>query len=325
MDELTLIKYIQGTLDEVSHKKVEDWILLSEENKKQVEDLYVVMFVNDRMVAKNSINTKKAFEEFKDRFITTSKSQKTISLWRKIAVAAAVAAILLISSTYVTLSIIDRSSDPTLVSTQLGERAQITLPDGSKVWLNAFSSITYKKSILSRKRHVELTGEAYFDVAHKKIPFVVSNNSSEIEVLGTKFNVRCNRDEDFLQTTLMEGSIRFSDTNISSKATLKPGEELIFDKNTHQIQLKKSNNQEDILGWIDGKLLFENTSLEEIAKALERHYNIDIHFADELVKKERFNAEFEISDNIYQILSVLQLTDKFTYKISNRDVEISSK
>lgn len=322
MDELTLIKYIKGSLDEISHKKVEEWILLSEENKKQIEDLYVVMFVNDRMVAKNTANTNKAYEEFKNKNIS---NKKVVVLWRKIATVAAVTVILLFSSTYATLFILDKNTAPTLVTTNLGERAQIELPDGSKVWLNAFSSVTYKKSILSRKRHVALTGEAYFDVAHKKTPFIVSNNSSEIEVLGTKFNVRCNEDEDFLQATLMEGSIRFSDTNIRSKTILKPSEELVFDKNTHQLKVKKINEPKDILSWINGKLIFENASLEEIAKSLERYYNVDIHFTDESVMKERFNAEFEISDNIYQILSVLELTNKFTYTIEKRDILISSK
>lgn len=329
MEELILIKYLKGTLDAELCQKVEEWALLSEENKKILEDLYVVMFVNDRMVAKNEVDVNKAYTDFqrkKTQLSATSQKTKTIQLWRKAAAVAAISIVVLLSGALTMITLLERNSQSLMVSTKLGERAQVTLPDGSTVWLNACSKLEYRKSFFSPKRKTQLSGEAYFDVAHnKRFPFVVMNNGSEIKVLGTKFNVKCNEDDDYIITSLMEGSVQFSDVNIRSLIKLKPNEKLIFDKNTHQFEVEKIVSQEDVTAWINGKLLFENNSLEEIARSLEKHYNVHITFGDENAKNIRFNAEFEMADNIYQIMSILELTDKFTYQIDNRNIVISSK
>lgn len=329
MEENILIEYLKGTLNEDSCGKVEEWVSLSDENKKIMENLYVLLFVSDRITARNEINVNKEFSEFernRKTILKPAQKTKTISFWRRIAGVAAVFIAVLISGAFVTLTLLEKNAQSTIVATRLGERAQVTLPDGSKVWLNACSSLEYKKSFFSRKRGAKLNGEAYFEVAHNKtFPFIVSSGNSEIKVLGTKFNIRGNDDENYLSATLVEGSILFSEAEANLNVKLKPGEELIFDKTTRQYRLKNLTNPQEILGWMNGKLLFENASLEEIAKDLERHYNVHIRFSNEKVKKERFNAEFEMADNIYQILSILELTNKFTYKIDKREVIISSK
>lgn len=329
MDEYIIIDYIKGTLDATAGKKVEEWMALSEENKKIVENLWVLLFLGDRIDAYHTIDVEAAFHDFLAKKHPSSSAfgkQKTRKLWEKVAAVAAMITLVFSLGVYTTTALLEKHYQPTEIATKLGERAHITLPDGSRVWLNACSSIKYHKSLFSRKRKAALTGEAYFEIAHdKRVPFIVSFNEAEIQVLGTKFNARNNADEQYITATLMDGSIRFvnkpSDINIS----IKPGEELVFDKTRNKCNVTKPSAPQDALDWMHGKMTFKNASLQEIAKSLERHYNMRIHFADEQVKEEKFNAEFEITDNIYQILSILELTKKFTYEIKNeRDVVISS-
>lgn len=327
MEENTLISYLKGTLSKEEQARVEEWISLSDDNYKLLEDLYVIRFIDERIQAKNSIDVNKKFAEFRRKNLLpqATKQKNTIKLWRRVASIAAIFIGLLLGG-ILTLSWLEKNNQPLFVSTKLGERAQVTLPDGSKVWLNAYSSLEYKRSILARNRKALLKGEAYFEVApNKSLPFVVYNNASEIKVLGTKFNVRCNDDENYISTTLMEGAVLFTNSESNVNVRLKPSQELIFDKTTNSYKLRELNTPEEILGWIDGKLLFENASLEEIAQSLQRHYNVNITFTDEKAKHERFNAEFEMADNIYQILSILELTNKFTYEIHQRNISISSK
>lgn len=330
MEEYTLIAYLKGLLDEKASKEVDAWLALSNDNQKTLEDLYVLMFVDERIQAKNEIDVTQSFREFQEKNMrmpsSASSATRKMPLWRKVSTIAALLLVVLLSGAFISLMLLERNAEPIFVSTQLGERAQVTLPDGSKVWLNACSSVAYKKSFFSRKRSAELKGEAYFEIARNSyLPFVVTSDNSQIKVLGTKFNVRSNEDENYLSATLMEGSILFSENKANIYVQIKPGEELIFDKSTQAYQLKNLSNPTEILGWMEGRLIFENNSLEEIAKSLERNYNVRIRFGDNMVKQKRFNAEFEMADNIYQILSILELTDKFTYKINKREIVISSK
>lgn len=330
MEEYKLIKYLEGTLEADLCKEVEQWVSSSDENRKVLEDLYVLLFVNDRMSARKAINVEDAFKEFQQKYLPPAEIQikkvKKTPMWRRVAGVAAIFVVAIASATILSMFLLDHNTQPVTVATKLGERAHVELPDGSKVWLNACSNLEYNKSLLSRKRIARLKGEAYFEVAHNsKMPFIVSTGDTRIRVLGTKFNVRNNHDEGQMTTTLLDGSIRYIDENANVNVVLKPDEELVFDKNNNQYYLKQISYVSDVPRWIDGKLAFENASLAEIAISLERNYNVRIHFADEEVKHQRFNAEFETADNIYQILSILEITDKFTYRVNNRDIILSSK
>lgn len=331
MDENFLIEYIKGTLSEDDTRKVEVWMTQSDDNRQTIENLYLLFFVNNRLAALNEVDVNAAFDEFKQtnpHFARSRGKQNlktTIWTFKSISIAA-ISIFAVLSLSFLGIYLFDKNSKPLVVSTRLGERAQIVLPDGSKVWLNACSDLTYKKTFFSHKREAKLNGEAYFEVApNSTYPFIVSHQGSEIKVLGTKFNVKCNIDEDYFKTTLLEGSILFTNQHEKIAQKLKPNQELIFNKVSHQFQSKNLTNPQEILSWINGKLLFENASLEEIVNSLERHYNVNIQFADEKVKAERFNADFEMADNIYQILSILELTRKFDYEINQRDILISSK
>lgn len=328
MDEQIVIKYLKGELDEAQCKSVEEWIAASEDNRREMETLYYIIFVNERVDAMDTIDTEAALQRFKEKAgVKKSKERHPKIVWyKRVAVAAALLLLLLASGVFATLTMMEHNAQPMIVSTRLGERAHVTLPDGSQVWLNACSSLEYSKSFFSPRRKAELNGEAYFEVAHnRRFPFVVSNEHMEITVLGTKFNVRANSDEEQITTNLIEGSVRYRDQNNGRDIIMNPSERLIVDKLTDRFRVEENSLVEEATAWIDGRLIFENSSLEEIARSLEKHYNVHISFADARVKELRFNAEFDMADNIFQILSILQMTNKFTHSIDQRDVMIMSK
>lgn len=328
-----IIEYLQEKTDPETTKKVDKWILESEGNRKQVEDIYYLLFISDKVEAFAKVDVKEAYQEFCDKYnmnstvdISKTKKTKNISLWHNKPYVAAIAILFIISGLFLSIIIQGNNRELFTVTTKLGERALVELPDGTQAWLNACSDISYRQSIFPRRRNVILNGEAYFDVAHnKRSPFVVNTDEVNIEVLGTKFNVRNNRDERYVTTTLIEGSIEFNSENAGINLKLSPGEEMKFDKNDLKYSLLTHSNTKEAIGWIDGRLIFRNNTLQEIAGLLQQNYNVRIHFADEGVKNERFNADFEISDNIYQILSILELTNRFSYEINNREIIISSK
>lgn len=328
MKEYILIQYIEGKLPEDQAKEVESWIEQSEENKATVENIYSLHIIDKSIKNINNVNTDKKYNEFMSDWVTQSDSHKTAKRRSLVQISkvAAIGIILLATTFFSALLFISESTAPIKISTQLGERSHVTLPDGTEVWLNAFSELEFKKSLLSRKRKAHLTGEAYFDVAHNKtLPFVVTTDETSIRVLGTKFNLRNNIDEEYVQASLIEGSIQFSNNHTKRKPILEPNEELRYNKKTYATTIRRIHNMDDEISWREGYLRFNDCSLDEICKTLERNFNIKIHFAEEHLKEKRFTAEFEVADNIYQILSALELTNKFKLKIDNRNITILPK
>lgn len=322
MEKTILIDYLKGVLSHDKRDEVELWYKQSADNKKELENLYFLLFVSDRLSTVENIDENKSFTELKKKINQRTPKRRKSTLRKVAAVAAIFIGVFLMSST-ITLFVLDKSPQQMTVATQLGERAKVTLPDGSVVWLNACSNIEYSKSLLSRKRNVALNGEGYFEVVPKmNSPFIVSNKTSEIEVLGTKFNVKCNDDEDFIAASLLDGSILFSEQQADLEVILKPGQEIMYNRLSNKYSITPINSNEDITGWMNGKIVFTNATLEEIAKKLERHYNVKISFTDDMVKEERFNADFGAPDNIYQIISILEATKNFRYKLDNNNREI---
>ncbi|WP_315816975.1 FecR family protein [Paraflavitalea speifideaquila] len=169
------------------------------------------------------------------------------------------------------------------MSTPKGRQFQLVLPDGSKVWLNAASSITYPIAFNNKERRVEITGEAYFEVAHDKIkPFIVQTKNQEVQALGTSFNVYAYDDESLERTTLLEGSVRVNatDNNPSSShpprvVTLIPGQEAQIN-NKIQLLFVANNVGEAAIAWKNGYFNLENIPFDQVMKQLERWYDIQV-------------------------------------------------
>lgn len=203
------------------------------------------------------------------------------------------------------------------LSTAKGETYQVRLPDGSLVYLNAASSLTYSASLMENgKRIVELAGEAYFEIAKdKKHPFIVKTNHQEVEVLGTHFNINCYSNEPETKTTLVEGSVKVS--NGKSSNLLKPNQQSI--SNDHGIQVKNVN-AEDEISWKDGMFLFQDETLASIMRRISRWYDVDVVFAADVDKNQLFGGGVSRYSNVSVVLEMLESTKSIHFKIEGRRI-----
>ena len=228
-----------------------------------------------------------------------------------------------------------------------GTRTKTILPDGSVVWLNAGSKISYQGNFSGAMREIKLEGEAYFDVAKNPArPFIVHAGSINIKVLGTAFDVKSYPADSVIETTLIRGLIQVSkqdDGNNNDAVYLHPNQKLTFVKSGKLSTLKISANQaiqpESVFSiskvdiadekdltetaWIYNRLKFRGDDFETLAKKLERWYNVKIYFKDDAVKKLRFNGSFE-NENVQQAFDALQLANPFSYRILGKEIFIST-
>jgi ferric-dicitrate binding protein FerR (iron transport regulator) len=330
-----LIDFLNGRTDEEIQRPIEEWYFASEENKNKLEQFYFILFLNERLQVEKKIDVEKSLEELKSRInskenkehLPDSKTKRWTFHWKQIAVAAAMIGIIFTGG--ITLKkTAEKLEQPFIVATRLGERSNVTLPDGTRVWLNSCSRIEYTTSLFSGKRKVNLAGEAYFEVRKdKNASFIVNSENVSATVLGTKFNIRANREDSQITATLLEGSILVSVKDLAEKKCIKmkPDQQLIYNCRTGKIDLSECFSASDHISWIDNKLYFEKAGLLEITKSLERYYNVHFVFASEDIKNETFTCDFQTNENIYQILSILKLTGKFNFKVEERTIILSSK
>ncbi len=189
------------------------------------------------------------------------------------------------------------------LTTPNGGQFQVNLADGTKVWLNAASSLKYPVSFSGKERLVELSGEAYFEVAkNDSKPFKVISNTQVIEVLGTHFNINNYINQAETATTLLEGSIKISTPHKTK--TLLPGQKALLSKDELILQ---DVDTELVIAWKNGVFNFENETLAGIATRLERWYNIPIKVNDE-VALERFSGQISMYKDVSQVLKIFKLT-----------------
>lgn len=201
----------------------------------------------------------------------------------------------------------DMANYQNTLSTARGQTFNLTLPDGSKVWLNAASSIKYPASFASKaERLVEITGEAYFEVAHnKEQPFIVKSGVQRVKVLGTKFNVSSYADDPEQITTLAEGSVRVYPTTDAKFIMLTPGNEIV--NGNHRTTLR-SANLETALAWTMGKIYFKDASLTEVLKQVSRWYDVDIDYST-VKSGETFTGGIKRTAKLSELLRILAVND----------------
>ena len=232
-----------------------------------------------------------------------------------------------------------------------GARTKLVLPDGTQVWLNAGSRLNYSNAYNETLREVDLEGEAYFDVV--KVagrPFIVHASSLNIKAVGTAFVVKSYPQDETIETTLLRGIIEVSRKDLPDgpKVILKPNEKLIFSKQleteVHRYASDTSSKSVKTIGkisvaavsvaipdsnkvetsWVYNRLVFDGDTFQELAKKMERWYNVKIIIRSKELLRYRFKGAFE-NETITEALNALQLTAEFSYKINNNEIELFKK
>ena len=209
--------------------------------------------------------------------------------------------------------------------TAKGEMYTTVLADGSKVWLNAASSIKFPVAFSGNERRVEITGEAYFEIAHNPSkPFKVIKGDVEVAVLGTHFNVNAYDDESEIKVTLLEGKVQVENTNSKhpNSKFLLPGQQAILSKvegNQSTLQLINPD-LEQVMAWKNGRFIFKSMDIKSLMKELERWYDIEVSY--ENIPATGFNARITRNTPLSSILKALELTGEVKFRIEGRKVVV---
>ncbi len=201
----------------------------------------------------------------------------------------------------------------------------LILADGSKVWLNAGSTLKYPTAFVGNERKVEVTGEAYFEAAHissvggshgTAMPFIVSKGETEVRVLGTHFNVNAYDDEKSLKVTLLEGSVKVSNGN--QNVLISPGEQA----DIHDSRLTIQNNVdiEEVMAWKNGLFSYKGADVETIMRQVSRWYNVDVVFEEPVT--EKFYAQVSRNTNVSKLLKMLEATRAVHFSINGKTITV---
>ncbi len=203
------------------------------------------------------------------------------------------------------------------LTTPRGGQYQIALSDGTQVWLNAGSSLRFPASFNEGRRTVEVTGEAYFEVAKDASkPFIVKINEAEVQVLGTHFNVMAYQDEVSIRTTLLEGAVKFVKGNASS--LLKPGQQSQLSQDG-QIKIVSNVDVEQVVAWKNGMFYFDNADIGTVMRQLSRWYDVDVLYQSNNIE-HLFVGKMPRSSKLSDVLKALELTSNIQFEIQGKKI-----
>ena len=329
IDEL-IANYLTEGLDKNALDELKTWIAASAENQQYFIRQREIWFSAVSREAASVYDKDKAFENFRNRVESQKEIQSTSrrgfslsALWRYAAVVAIIIAVGCISYWQGEVNVKDTFADIS-VEAPLGSKTKLYLPDGTLVWLNAGSRMTYSQGFGVDNRKVELEGEGYFEVKrNEKIPFFVKTKDLQLQVLGTKFNFRDYPEDHEVVVSLLEGKVGLNNLLREEKeAVLSPDERAVLNK-ANGLLTVESVTASNASQWTDGYLFFDEELLPDIAKELERSYNVKIHIANDSLKTFRFYGNFvRREQNIQEVLEALASTDKMQYKIEERNITI---
>ena len=207
-----------------------------------------------------------------------------------------------------------------------GGEYNLILSDGTWVYLNAESVITYPQKFVGEKREVTLEGEAYFQVtASKERPFVVKTKDMDVLVTGTEFNVKAYPDESNVQTTLLRGKVAvFAGIDKKEKIEIKPNQQAEWSRENVKLQVREVD-PDLFVAWKNGHFIFRQDRLENIMKTLARWYDMEVVYLDESIKNMAFAGKLDRSEDITPILNVLRATDKLTVEVNGKRIVLGVK
>lgn len=310
MKRKTLYKFFEGTATLEEEMSVREWMEHSERNKKE--------FFRERVLFDASLvlpNPELAY--------TQRKPSGRIRLLREvIKIASVVLLTLALGTAYQTYQSARQPIVTQSITVPAGQYINLTLPDGTAVWLNARTTLTYPVNFNKNQRTIELNGEAYFEVARKKSsPFIVKTDKHLVEVLGTKFNVESYNDNMNFSTTLMEGRVKIiSKENPKVSLLLKPDTKAVYENGELIVQKVDDYNP---YRWKEGLICFRNESFGSIMRHFEKYYGVTIRINNTSVNTHNYTGKFRQKDGVDYALRVLQRDIDFRFNKNDEEQEIT--
>lgn len=304
MDIEIIQKYIAGDASPKEKEEVTLWIEASEENRNE-------------FLALRKLYTITIWQPEKQQIHSEQISHHKLSTRRIGLELLKIAAIFIIAFSVVYIYISSpKSAGPESVMQTVyvpaGQRAQLTLADGTKVWLNAKTTFTFPNNFTNNSRNVTLDGEGYFNVTHdEKKPFIVGTEQFNIKVLGTEFNVYAYKGHKTFETALLKGSVQIESANQKEKLLLKPDQKA-YTVNGHLITTPIK--QYNYFLWKDGQICFDDNTISDLFKKLELYFDVKIIIENPQILNQRYSGKFRTSDGVEHVLKTLQLRTKFKYE-----------
>ncbi|WP_192085399.1 FecR family protein [Algoriphagus sp. Y33] len=301
--------YISKTADQETIRKVELWKDSSEYDEELFSQLTAIY-----------LNTKEypvSVEDAKNRFLRASKNTKQKRVSRAVTLlkyAAMIAVIVAVGYTYQQFS--ESTSQLIVEETSFGENKQLNLPDGSVVWLNASTQLSYESNT---PRTISLEGEAFFEVAKDTAhPFTVTTSDGlKIEALGTSFNVKSYSNTSIVETKLLTGKVAVTSAEyLKGRILLLPDEKVVFDRNSKQFSKQDMGEREGRIAWREGKIEFANQSFREIANDLYMQYQVKLVFENDEIANSKFTGVFDKNTPVSEILEILKTSKDFNYHLN---------
>ena len=317
MIEYILPRYCSGEATVEECRMVEEWIKQSDENYRIAKQIHTLYLATDTMQVVSAVDTEKALSSVCQKMSKGNEHAKvTMVTWLQ-----RVAAILFIPL-LIAFGIQNLKPRPVEIAqtievkTNPGMTTTVNLPDGSVVYLNSESKLSYPSSFDKDKRRVALQGEAFFEVQKDaEHGFVISTpHETKIEVLGTSFNVEAFEKDDFVSTTLIEGKVRFDymKNQRSTAVLMKPGQKLTYDSSSSRIQLIETSGASEI-AWKDGKIVFLATPLPEALRMLEKRFNVTFVLSNDRLRKEAFTGSFS-NQRLERILEIFKISSNIKWR-----------
>lgn len=312
MDKDLLHKYFRGDTTPPEEMQIMDWAEASPENHRQYLEerkLWNALLIHYSPVKENNL------------FAATKSS--SFNGWKIVSIAATVA--LLISLAWMQLGMNKEPQGMQAVLVPAGQRVQLVLEDGTKVWLNSKSSFTYPTSFGSQTREVQLDGEGFFEVArNEKKPFIVKTKKYDIKVLGTTFNVYAyNNGESLFETSLLSGSVDvMAFDNHNKNILLKPQEKVV---DINGVLQRGTIDNPDRFRWKDGLICLDDEPFESLMRKFSAYYDIKIVIENQQTIDYRCTGKFRQSDGVEYALKVIQKDLNFNYQRDDESNTITIK
>ena len=307
---------ILGEISNEDESKLDEWKSASKENYKYFQDLEKIYKAASAIsVETDSINIDREWARFESSIQKDKKESRHSVGWLRIAASVAVIAVL----GYSLWNGSFQSKEITILADYSGQ--EVTLPDNSIVTLNNGAEITYPRKFSNDNRDIDLTGEAFFEVTRdENKPFIVNLGLSNVEVLGTSFNINTDNYNDEIEVIVNTGKVRFANTSTQESVILTRGEKGMLMKNSNLLS-KVQNNDANFIAWKTRKIVFNDIELDEVIQTLNKLYETQIAFSTEVGQNCKVTVSFD-NQSIEAIMSVLEATLNLEYKKSGDIFEI---
>lgn len=309
MNTELLLRYIEGDATDQEKVTITGWL---DSNPEHMKEYLALRKLHDIAIWQSSPGNQTE-EKFRNRI--AGRISKPI--YMEVLKIAAVVLVAILVSRFLFLDF--KPQYPVAMQTihvPAGQRAEIVLVDGTKVWLNANTTFTFPNYFTAGSREVSLDGEGYFDVSdNKSNPFVIKTERYNIKVWGTKFNLMAYSETNFFETSLFEGSLEVMKSMNKQGVFIRPNECIYQEDN--RLHIAPISDLNHFL-WKDGIISFNDESFSELIKKLELYFDLKIEVKNDKILKYRCTGKFRTKDGVEHILKVLQLSNKFSFKIDEK-------